>query len=234
MKTILKKYQLPWLLTFLLVSGFIFLNFNKQTSQNAPSTDAISKPDSLDVSSSPLQLSNLNNNLSTIREQSSALIDKNSEASGKDTTDTSDISNKNIPDYNSVGSNNKYKQLKFNSLFNNQAVTQVGDSNYAEHFILYGYNNSLMVTQNGSFNEVYQDISSGNAFGILTNENNINSILQTGYRNWIKSSQTGRNNNIDAIQNGDSNRVNIKQNGKNNTTIIRQSGGKNTVQINQN
>lgn len=258
MKTILQKYRLPWLLIFLLISGLIFLNFNKQENRNAPSANAISKSDSLDVSSSPFQLFNLNNDLSTIREQISALIDMNPEASGKDTTDTSDISNKNKPVYSTVGPNNEYKQLKANSLFNNQAVTQIGNSNYAEHFIfntsfsdlaihsignqntavqdiLNGYNNSLRITQIGSLNEVYQDISSENTLGSLTNIDNITSVLQTGHSNWIKSSQrTGQNNSISTIQNGDSNRVSIQQNGNNNDTTIRQSGNKNTVKINQN
>lgn len=258
MKKIVKKYRIPWLLTLLLVSGLIFLNFNNLESRNASLANAISKSDSLGVSSSPFRLFNLKNDLS-LKEQITAFIDANHKASGKDTTDTLTlgISKKNKPAYSNVGPNNKYKQLKTNSLLNNQAVIQVGYSNYAGHFILNscmsdliirsignqntavqnilnGNNNSLVVTQNGSFNTVYQNNFSGNTLGNLTNMININSILQTGYNNWIISSQLGQNNSINTDQNGDSNRVSIKQNGNNNETIVRQSGNKNTVKINQN
>jgi hypothetical protein len=249
-KTVLTKYRLPRLLTFLLISGLIFLNFNKQESQNRISFDVISKSGSFEVNSSPLRSISFNNDLS-ISKQPPALIGTSQVASGKDRTDTTDTLKSHF--YNDVGFNNEYKQLKANSLFNNQAVTQVGYSNYAGHSelntsfsdigirsignqntaiqnILNGYYNSLMLTQNGSSNAAYQDIT----FGNLTNIANINNALQTGYNNWIKSSQTGRNNSIDAVQNGDSNRVSIKQNGKNNKTIIRQARNNNTVEINQN
>ncbi|GAA5521724.1 hypothetical protein Asal01_01668 [Fodinibius salicampi] len=250
MKTVLTKYCLPGLLTFLLVSSLIFLNFNKEGSQNGISFGVISKPDTFEVNSPSLRSIGFNNNLS-ISKQAFTLIGTSQVASGKDRTDTTDTLKSHY--YNDMGSNNEYKQLKANSPFNDQVVTQVGYSNYAGHSvlnnsfsdlvicsignqntavqnILNGYYNSLMVTQNGSSNAAYQDI----AFEGLTNIANINNALQTGYNNWIKSSQTGRNNSIDAVQNGDSNWVNIEQIGNNNEATIRQSGKGNTVEINQN
>lgn len=224
--------------------------FCNQESRNASSLEKISQPHSSDVSTSLIQLANLNNSLS-ISGQISGLDGTNQAAGGKDGADTTDTLSSYFH-YNNVGSSNEYKQIKVNSLFKNQVVTHVGYSNYAGHSVLNtnmsdliirstgshniavqnifnGYNNSLVITQNGSFNEAYQDLSSKNIY-----ESSSNKVLQTGYHNWIKNSHSGQNNTINAVQNGDSNRVSINQSGKNNEATIRQSGSNNAVEINQN